>query len=160
MEGARIRPADEGDLPRLDEGLRRLAEGLGDPYRASIPDLRQAGFGTRPAFRALLAETGDALSGMALYSPVYSTMRGTAGLYVSDLWVAEEVRGQGLGRRLLADAAEDAARLWNARFLRLVVYNDNPAAQRFYRRLGLAADEREILMTLDKDGFDTLKGTG
>ncbi|MEX5729811.1 ribosomal protein S18 acetylase RimI-like enzyme [Rhodovulum iodosum] len=153
-----IRPATEADIDMLDAGLRRLSEGMGDSHRASVADLRRAGFGPRPSFRALLAEVDGALGGLALFSPVFSTMRGAAGLYVSDLWVAEAGRGQGLGRRLLARAAGEAETLWGARFLRLVVYDDNPAAQRFYRRLGLSADRREILMTLDEDGLDALEG--
>jgi ribosomal protein S18 acetylase RimI-like enzyme len=158
MQAISIRAAAEADLERLDAGLRRLSEGLGDGHRARVGDLRRAGFGAHPAFRALLAEAGDALVGVVLFSAIFSTMRGAAGLYVSDLWVADEARGQGLGQGLLTAAAREGERLWGARFLRLVVYDDNAEAQRFYRRLGFGTDSREILMTLDGDGLGALKG--
>ncbi|TCO72395.1 GNAT family N-acetyltransferase [Rhodovulum euryhalinum] len=158
MDKVTIRRPDMDDLERLDRGLRQLSADLGDPYRARADDLRRALTGDRPLAHAVLAEAGGDLAGVAVFSPIFSTIRGAAGLYVSDLWVARAARGRGLGRRLLAGAAAEAARLWDARFLRLVVYDDNPAALRFYRRLGLAADGKEILMTLDESGLDALKG--
>lgn len=154
-----IRPATAADLPRLEAGLRALAQRLGDPYAALPEALQRAGFGANPAFRAVIAENGAALLGLALYSPVFSTIRGTTGLYVSDLWVAESARGAGLGRQLLGAAAQDAGAAWDARFLRLVVYRNNPAARRFYDRIGLRAAEGETVMTLDEAGLDALKGT-
>ncbi|MGC9417869.1 MAG: GNAT family N-acetyltransferase [Rhodovulum sp.] len=158
MDGVTIRRASKADLGQLDAGLRQLSADLADPHRARISDLEKVLTGPAPLAHAVIAETDNDLAGLAMFSPIFSTMRGSAGLYVSDLWVSGAARGQGLGQRVLAAAAEEAGQLWDARFLRLVVYYDNPAAQRFYRRLGLAADGNEILMTLDASGLDALKG--
>ncbi|MGB8624273.1 MAG: GNAT family N-acetyltransferase, partial [Paracoccaceae bacterium] len=117
-------------------------------------------FGPVPAFRALLAEAGDEVLGVAMYSPVFSTVRAAPGLYVSDLWVSSAARGRGLGKRLLQAVARDAEEAWGARFLRLVVYEENPDARRFYDRLGFSADPQDIVMTLDETGLNALKGQG
>ncbi|MBK1635382.1 GNAT family N-acetyltransferase [Rhodovulum adriaticum] len=159
MQQITIRMADSADLNRVETGLRALAATLGDPYRADTATLRAALFGACPSCHAAIALEGDTLRGVAVFSPVFSTIRGHAGLFVSDLWVAEGGRGAGLGQRLLAAAARQAAQVWDARFLRLVVYDDNPGAQRFYRRLGLTPAPGDTLMTLDEDGLNALKGT-
>jgi len=159
MDDPTIRPATEADLDLLDAGLRTLSATLGDRHRAGREDLRRAGFGPAPAFHALIVEDAAALQGLIMFSPVFSTIRGAAGLFVSDLWVAEGARGGGLGPRLLSGAARQAATAWGARFLRLTVYDDNPAAWRFYERLGMTPEPGNIIMTLDEDGLNTLKGT-
>ena len=72
------------------------------------------------------------------------------GLLVSDLWVAEAVRGRGSGRRLIAAAARDGAARWGAAWLRLNVYHSNAGARRFYERLGFAQVAiSELAMALD-----------
>ncbi|KUF09180.1 GNAT family N-acetyltransferase [Pseudoponticoccus marisrubri] len=153
-----IRIAQEADAAALQEGLRRLAVDLGDAYRVDAATLARAGWGSTPAFRAQIAGEG-ALAGLALYSPAFSTLRGGAGLYVSDLWVAPEARGTGLGRRLLGAAFADAAKAWGAVYLRLQVYDRTPAARRFYDRLGFAAARGATDMILDEAGCAALKGT-
>jgi ribosomal protein S18 acetylase RimI-like enzyme len=82
----------------------------------------------------------------------------SAGVYVSDLWVADTARGQGLGKRLLSAVAEDAGTVWNAGYLKLAVYDDNDGARAFYDRLGFAPMADETIMLLDRSGFETLKG--
>jgi ribosomal protein S18 acetylase RimI-like enzyme len=138
-------------VEQLDAALRCLSAELGDTHRASATDLLRYGFGDAPAFVALLAEAGSTTRGVVMFSPVFSTIRGAPGLYVSDLWVAPEARGTGLAERLLVAARAEAAARWGARFLRLAVYDDNPRARAFYDRLGFRASLRETLMTLEAD---------
>jgi GNAT superfamily N-acetyltransferase len=146
------------DVALLDDGLRRLSADLGDPHKGDAALLEQALFGPHPAAYATLAMQGEALRGVALYSPVLSTVKGAAGVYVSDLWVAPEGRGQGLGRRLLAGAAVSAAQWWNARWLSLAVYDHSTGSRKFYERLGFGPQDGATVMKLDAQGFGSLKG--
>ncbi len=145
----RIRLAESDDMARLNAAMRALSETLGDPHRATEDELRRAGFGPHPAFQALLAEAGADLVGAAIFSPVFSTARGMAGAYVSDLWVAADQRGRRLGARLLAAVRDEGRRLWGAGYLRVPVYNDNTRAQAFYARLGFAPSDHETIVVLD-----------
>lgn len=153
-----IRLAERGDAVRLNAALTLLSADLGDPHPATDAMLEAAGWGQSPAFRAQLAEVAGAIVGVTMYSPVFSTSRGGAGAYVSDLWVAADQRATGLGRRLLGAVAADAARCWDARFLKLQVYDSSPGARRFYDRLGFTAATGHTDMILQAAGFAALKG--
>ena len=154
-----IRRVERADLPLLDQALRALSADLGDPHPADIALLEQAGFGPTPAYYALIAENGEAgLCGAAMYSPVMSTTLAAPGVFVSDLWVEKSARGTGLGRRLLAQVAQDAGTRWNAGCLKLAVYHDASGARRFYDQLGFGARTDETTMLLDRPAFEVLKG--
>ena len=154
-----LRLAEQKDIETIDTLLRALSEDLGDQHIAPIDTLRQAGFGEFPAFHAQIAFSteNNTPMGIALYSPLFSTTSGGAGLYLSDLWVAPEQRGTGLGSRLIAAAASDAAERWLACFVKLPVYADNMAAMAFYDRLGFAAaTSSERYRVLNGDALDVL----
>ncbi|MDE4142810.1 MULTISPECIES: GNAT family N-acetyltransferase [Rhodobacterales] len=158
----RFRPAGAQDVPALHWALTQLSQDLGDRHVAGEADLMRAGFGADPAFGALLAEAGPPVAartvGASLFSPVFSTVRGAAGVYVADLWVAADVRGQRLGQRLLAAVLQEAQRRWDARFLKLNVYDDSPDARRFYDRLGFKPAVSQTEMILDEAGCAALRG--
>src|SRR5690554_6665402 len=66
---------------------------------------------------------------------------------ICDIAVAEEARGQGLGRALLA-AAEDAARKAGISELRLYVLEANERARRIYAEAGFKGYERFLAKRL------------
>ncbi len=151
--------AGPGDAKRLNAALARLSGEMGDTHSATTATLADAGWGATPAFRALIAEAGDdALAGVALYSPCFSTVRGGAGIYVSDLWTAPEMRGRGLGRRLLAGALRDGAATWGAGFIKLSAYHANVDALRFYEGLGFRPLRDQHDLILDREGAAALGG--
>lgn len=147
-EPVTFREARAEDAERLDAAQRRLSADLGDPHRSSAELLRRMGLGSGPVFRAILAERGLRIAGFALASPVLSTVRGGSGAFVSDLWVEPEMRGAGLGARLLAETARVAAARWGALYLKLAVYDDNPGARVFYDRLGFEPADRQTTLIL------------
>ena len=155
------RVADTADLDRLEAALAALSADLGDAHAAGRASLARALSGPHPAAYALLAQAdaqaGGQTLGAALFSPVYSTVVGSAGAYVSDLWVAPAARGQGLGRQLLVAVAEVGGRLWGAGWLKLAVYDHSTAAQGFYRRLGFAPTRGVQEMRLEAAGLAALR---
>lgn len=158
MTNIAIRPACEADASRLNDALARLSAEIGDDHKATAADLLRHGFGPEPVFHAMLADRQGTIAGVAIYSPLFSTVRGGAGLYVSDLWVAPEARGSGLGHGLLRAAAARARRQWRARFLKLSVYDDNHPARAFYERLGFVAGTNETSLILSGAPFEALEG--
>ncbi|MFT6876198.1 MAG: ribosomal protein S18 acetylase RimI-like enzyme [Granulosicoccus sp.] len=158
MQQIIIRSVEKHDLSLLDSALRALSDELGDQHPACIDFLEQAGFGSTPAFYALIAVNAtNTLCGAVVFSPVMSTTLGTTGVYVSDLWVAQMARSCGLGKRLLSHAADDSYARWGAKYLKLAVYDGSPRARQFYDRLGLIERQGEKTMFLDKLGVDALR---
>ena len=162
MSGVTIRPARPEDAGAILAMLRRLAQELGfaDRFASDEAAVRRYGFGAEACFSAVLAEADGASCGMALFLRHFSTTRGMPGIYVQDLWIAPEVRGQRLGERLLARVARDGAEQWGAGYLALGVHRDNPEATRFYARLGFAADPNDQPMALDGAAFRELAEAG
>lgn len=152
-----IKRAEQGDAARLHQALIRLSADMGDTHAASLDTLLRHGFTRTPAFFALLALRGADTVGTLVASPVFSTTRGGAGLYISDLWVAEETRGSGLGPRLLAAALDHAPESWTVTFLKLAVYHDNSDARRFYERLGFKPRRDEAVFDLQGPALDNLR---
>lgn len=128
----RVRVACPEDMQTLMRALQALASDLGDPFQIEARTLEVALFGPSPRAFALLAGTAGAL----LAQPAISTTLGGTVTFVSDLWVGADARGTGLGRCLLAKAAQEGAVRWQSVALRLTVYDDNAGARAFYDRLG------------------------
>ncbi len=139
----------EAQIALLHEALCALSDDLGDIHAAGIKDLGAALLAPVPAAYGMLAQDDSSVKGAALFSPVFSTVLGAPGLYVSDLWVSPLARGRGLGRALLAQAARRAQARWRAEWMTLAVYRDSQSAQRFYHRLGFAPQTTSTLMRLD-----------
>jgi ribosomal-protein-alanine acetyltransferase len=123
--GLRIRRARPSDADRLTE----IEEAIFPTDR--ISRRRFAALAKRPSARILLACRGRDIVGYAILLTRCGIR--TARLY--SLAVAPEAAGQGIGRRLLAEA-EAAARQRHMQRLRLEVRADNPRAIRLYKEAG------------------------
>lgn len=132
-----IRPATLDDAAALHGLMRALAEhdGQGAWLRVTLDDLRRDGFGPGAAFGALLAFAGDTAVGYASYTEPYAIWLGSRYLALDDLYVADAVRGQGVGEALMRAVAAIALGR-GLRALRWEVQPDNHRAIRFYQRLG------------------------
>ncbi len=109
--------------------------------------LRRHGFGARPIFEAVLAERAGRAVGFALYFFTFSTFRGRPTLYLEDLFVFPEERGNGAGRALLRELARIAARRGCGR-MEWAVLDWNTPSIRFYRKLGAKLRKEWILTRL------------
>ncbi|MEQ8306094.1 MAG: GNAT family N-acetyltransferase [Hoeflea sp.] len=160
MVEIKIRQAVPDDAAGLNRALGRLSADMGDEHLASDADIARVCFGPAPVIDALLAEDADGtIVGVVAYSPFFSTVYGAAGIYVSDLWVEENIRGKRLGQRLLAAVRAAGIDKWDARFLRLGVYHDNPSALAFYERIGFVHASETQFLTLAGPAFETLGET-
>lgn len=154
---AEIRLAVAADVPTVHALLTDLAQTLDEStsMTASEADLLREGFGESPQFRVLLAEYDDRAVGLVLFFHAYSSWRGRLGVYVQDLHVVGAMRGSGLGRRLLA-AAADTGRAAGCSHMRLSVAATNAAGRRFYRQIGLAERHDEVICQISDQNFVSL----
>lgn len=133
-----IRFAGPDDCALLLHLIRELArfERAPEAVVATEEDLRREGFGPDPKFEAILAFLDGAPAGVALFHTRFSTWLGRPGLYLEDLFVVEEARGRGVGRRLMARLARVAVeRGWGR--IDFHVLDWNPA-RGFYEKLGMS----------------------
>jgi len=132
-----IRFATADDCSLLLGLIRALAtfERAPDAVVATEADLRYHGFGQNHQFEAILAFLDGEPAGFAAFHSRFSTWLGRPGLYLEDLYVAENARGKGVGKRLMARLAAIAVeRGWGR--IDFHVLDWNPARQ-FYERLGM-----------------------
>ena len=132
-----VRFATADDTGLLLRFIRELAvfERAPDAVVATETDLRDHGFGPEPKFEAILAFIDGEPAGCALFHARFSTWLGRPGLYLEDLYVAENARGRGVGKRLMARLAAIAVeRRWGR--IDFHVLDGNPARE-FYHRLGM-----------------------
>jgi GNAT superfamily N-acetyltransferase len=131
------RPTDTAVILELIRGLADY-EKLSAEVVATEAQLRRSLFpddGRAPAAHCVIAETDGGAAGFALYFFNYSTFLAQPGLYLEDLFVRPEFRGQGLGKALLLHLAQ----LANARGcgrMEWSVLDWNQPAIDFYESLG------------------------
>nr|KAF6417056.1 spermidine/spermine N1-acetyltransferase family member 2 [Molossus molossus] len=112
-------------------------------------DLRADGFGENPFYHCLIAESlpdlgdpqGPCVVGYGLYYFIYSTWKGR-NIYLEDIYVKPEYRGQGIGSKIIKKVAEVAVDKGCSQ-LRLSALNWNKRAVDLYKALG-AQDLTEI----------------
>lgn len=140
----RIRFATPEDAETLHRFIVALAEYEREPDAVQVTpaELREQLGRERPPFECLLAEDPDAsppvARGFALFFHNYSTWRGRPGLYLEDLFVPQEHRGQGVGGALLASLARLARERGCARMEWWVLDWNRPAIE-VYEGLGATA---------------------
>ncbi|WP_319462673.1 GNAT family N-acetyltransferase [Micromonospora sp. RTP1Z1] len=145
----RIRPATPADLPNLvNLCAAHAAYERSGPVAADLSDrLRKALFGAEPRLGCLVLETIDGrLAGYATFSREFSTWSGGEYLHLDCLFLTEEHRGGGWGRRLFQAVVLRAGcgqMQWQT-----PAWNDG--ARRFYGRLG-AHGSAKIRYTLEVD---------
>lgn len=134
-------PADVEPALRL---IKELAEYEKAPEQVinTVEQMLKDGFGEKPIFDLLVAETNDNIVGIAIYFIKYSTWKGKC-LYLDDIVVQESLRGKGIGRKLF-DAVAAEAKLQNCQQLQWQVLNWNEPAINFYKKYDTVFDDEWI----------------
>ena len=133
-----IRGAVPADLALIAQFIRDLAEYERMAHAVEFDEsvLERSLFGDRPYAEVLIAEddAGEAV-GFALFFHNFSTFLGRPGIYLEDLFVRPEARGQGYGKALLARLAAIAVERGCGR-LEWAVLNWNTPSIEFYESMG------------------------
>lgn len=132
-----VRPAGLGDVAAMVELVRELAtyERAPDQVRLTPELLETALFSQEPKAFAHVATVAGEVAGFALWFLSFSTWVGRHGIYLEDLYVRPEQRGQGLGKALLAELARICVERGYGR-LEWAVLDWNRPAIDFYRAHG------------------------
>ena len=148
-----IRPATPADAEAIGQLMAQSADylrALGDTtdFRFTAETYLRDGFGPNPAFSALVAEVGGKIVGHLFYHFGYDTDWAIRLLYVIDLMVQENRRGQGIGKALMLRAAEICREAGGSEMV-WAVYKPNQQAAEFYERLGAKYIEELHFMRWD-----------
>lgn len=137
--GVTVRPAAGADAALIHGFIRALAEyeKLEAEMRASPADIARDLFGPNPRAFCDIAEADGTPVGFALWFYNYSTFEGRHGIYLEDLFVTPEARGQGAGLALMRNLARRCVDEGLARFEWAVLDWNAPSIE-FYDRLGAA----------------------
>ena len=143
----RIRRANKGDAPVILQLIKELAayEKAPDAVEATEADLLATLFASDPRVFCDLIEVQEEVqngetrvAGMALWFLNYSTWQGKHGIYLEDLFVRPEFRGNGYGKALLKHLAKICTAEGYGR-LQWWVLDWNQSAIDFYRSIGAEA---------------------
>lgn len=144
-----IRKAKKEDCQRILELIHELAlyEKAPEEVTVTLEEMEDAGFGKNPVWEAYVAEVEGFIRGIALYYVRYSTWKGRR-IYLEDLIVTEEMRGQGLGK-LLFDKVVDEMKEKKYSGMVWQVLEWNSPAINFYKKYNASFDPEWVNVTIN-----------
>ena len=138
-----IRPAKVGDLPEILQLIKDLAiyERAEHEVLATVEELERTLFGDVPKVFAHVVDVDGKVVGIAIWFLNYSTWLGKHGIYLEDLYVQPEFRGQGFGLALLKELARICVERGYPRFQWWVLDWNSPAIEFYSSHGAVAMDE-------------------
>jgi GNAT superfamily N-acetyltransferase len=151
-----IRPAEPSDIPQILQFVHELAvyEKEPDAVEATEDDMQRALFGERANVFGLIAELDAKPVGFAVYFFNFSTWLGRNGIYLEDLYVRPETRGNGVGKALLQELAKIAVAK-NCGRVEWSVLNWNEPAIQFYRSIGAGPQDEWTVYRLTGEALQS-----
>ncbi|MEP6846990.1 MAG: GNAT family N-acetyltransferase [Panacibacter sp.] len=137
-----IRNATAADIPAIFELLKAFAVFQKTPEKVLVtPEQMKEEANMFQCFVAV-ENTSNDIVGFATFFFAYYSWSGKA-LYLDDLYVRDDFRGQNIGSMLMKSVI-DFAKIHHCKKLRWQVSNWNSDAQVFYKKLGAEIDDTEI----------------
>lgn len=154
MSKVNIRTANIHDCGTIRQFIFDLAiyEKAEHEVLANENHIRDTLFCDQPQAYALIAEINNNPIGFTVYFFSYSTWLGRRGIYLDDLYVSEEHRGQGAGKALLKSVAEIAVEK-NCRRLEWSVLDWNIPSIKFYEAMGAKPKDGWTVYRLDSEAL-------
>ena len=155
----KLREATVDDVPTIARLIRALSvyEKLENEVVMTEEKLHHNLFGDHRYAEVVLAEEDGVAMAFALFFHNFSTFLGRPGIYLEDLFVVPDHRGQGIGRDLLVHLAHLAVERGCGR-LEWAVLNWNQEAIRFYERLGARPNSDWTVYRLAGEALVSLAG--
>ncbi|MES2133892.1 MAG: GNAT family N-acetyltransferase [Bacteroidota bacterium] len=133
-----IRKAIETDSEKIWTLMEQLAifEKYIDSFAITPEIVKESGFRKSPPdFYCIVAEDNDKIAGMLVYYFLPYTAQNRPAIYMKELYVDENYRGQKIGGQLMSAIREEAEKQ-NRKQIKWTVAPWNTAGQKFHERLG------------------------
>ncbi|QBQ41277.1 GNAT family N-acetyltransferase [Sphingobacterium psychroaquaticum] len=133
-----IRKSEEKDSDKIWHLMKELAvfEKYINSFAITPEIVRDSGFKkANPDFYCIVAEDGDKIAGMLVYYFLPYTAQNRPAIYMKELFVDENYRGQKIGEQLM-NALKREAQTNNCKQIKWTVAPWNEAGIKFYERLG------------------------
>lgn len=152
-----IKAATAKDVPLILMFINELAsyEKLSHEVVATEENLKQSLFGERAYAEVIFAYLDGVPVGFALFFHNFSTFLGKPGIYLEDLYVKPEIRGKGIGQKLLGYLAK-LAKERNCGRLEWWVLDWNEPAINFYKRIGAKPMDEWTVFRVTGEALDKL----
>lgn len=151
-----IRDAKKSDAPTILQFITELAiyEKEPDAVKTDEQAIIKTLFSEGATAHSVICLEGDEPIGFAVYFYNYSTWLGKNGLYLEDLYVSPDSRGNGAGKLIMKHLANKAIKNDCGRFEWVVLDWNQPAID-FYNSIGAKAQNEWIIYRLaDQDLLD------
>ncbi|WP_459201137.1 GNAT family N-acetyltransferase [Methanococcus sp. CF] len=151
-----IRPTTVSDVSLILKFIKELAkyENLEDSVLATEEIIKESLFGKKQYAEALIVEARSEPVGLVLFFHNFSTFLGKPGIYIEDLYIKEEFRGMGLGKKIF-EYLSNLAKERNCGRIEWVVLDWNPA-RKFYEKMGAVPVDNWLIYRLTGDKIDEL----
>jgi len=135
-----IRPATVADTDEILALIYELAlyEKAPEEAKATREQIIETFFSDDPKVFCEIVEVGGEIAGLAIWFLNYSTWQGKHGIYLEDLFIRPQFRGQGFGKALLKHLAAICEDRGYGRFQWWVLDWNEPSIE-FYKALGAVA---------------------
>ena len=142
-DGAILRAAASDDAPGILSCIQALAvyEREPDAVENTVEALTETLFGAEPRAFAHVVERDGEVKAIAVWFLTYSTWTGRHGIWLEDIYVDPELRGQGIGKALLVHLAQRCANEELGRFEWWVLDWNEPSIAFYKSQGGVMQDE-------------------
>jgi GNAT superfamily N-acetyltransferase len=149
-----VRKGCREDIPGIFRLIKELAqfEKASEEVINTAQQLESDGFGNRPYFDCFVADRNGEIVGLALYYFSYSTWKGKS-LYLDDLIVTEQFRGNGIGKKLFNEVAK-VARDSGCGKMHWQVLDWNTPAIEYYKTQGAKFDGEWVNCILTREDLE------
>ncbi|WP_428024731.1 N-acetyltransferase family protein [Arcobacter sp.] len=140
-----IRDAVASDTQTILDFIIELAvyEKAEDEVKTNVEETREAIFGENSTVKALICEEDGIAIGYAVYFYNYSTWLGKNGIYLEDLYVSQNKRGNGAGKAMHKHLAQKALDENCGRFEWSCLHWNTPTRE-FYEKIGAVAQSEWV----------------
>ncbi|WP_409307007.1 GNAT family N-acetyltransferase [Pectobacterium sp. B1J-3] len=149
-----IRQARPEDATAIYDMIYELAvyEKAPEEVVTTAEEIRETLFSADSKTEALICEIEGKTVGYAVFFTSYSTWLGRNGIYMEDLYISPDYRGQGAGRAMLKSIAQCAVKRQCGR-LEWSVLDWNQPAIDFYLSIGALPQSEWVRYRLDSEAL-------